>query len=234
MTRGSSFAFPGFGELERVLALGRRRISVAPLLGLLSLVMLSASTVRLDAVAAVASRPPAARTGAPKVVTEARQVRLLGSNGATQNIAALAGVIAKRYRISEDATRELVGTAYAEGASIGIDPLLIVAVMAVESRFNPIAQSEGGAMGLMQVIPRFHADKFDATNRTSVLEPHTNIQVGARILKEYISRGGTEVAGLQLYNGSLGDASNAYSNRVLVEKQWLQDAIRRARDHGRA
>jgi soluble lytic murein transglycosylase-like protein len=178
--------------------------------------------------------PAASRTSAPKVATEPRQLRLLGASGSNENIAALAGVIAKRYRISEEATRELVGTAYAEGARMGIDPLLIVAVMAVESRFNPIAQSEGGAMGLMQVIPRFHADKFDAANRASVLDPHTNIQVGARILKEYIGRGGTEAAGLQLYNGSLSDASNAYSNRVLVEKQWLQDVVRRARDRARA
>ena len=234
MTTGSLFAFPGIGDHERVFGFGGSRVSVATLLGLLSLVMLSASSARLDALAAVEPPPAGPRTSAADVAREPRQLRLLGANGSNENIAALAGVIAKRYRISEEATRELVGTAYAEGARIGIDPLLIVAVMAVESRFNPIAQSEGGAMGLMQVIPRFHADKFDATNRVSVLEPRTNIQVGARILKEYIGRGGTEVAGLQLYNGALSDASNAYSNRVLVEKQWLQDAVRRARDRARA
>ena len=151
-----------------------------------------------------------------------------------ENIDALAGAVARRYRISEEPTRELLGTAYAEGARLGVDPLLIVAVIAVESRFNPIAQSEGGAMGLMQVIPRYHADKFDATNRAAVLDPRTNIKLGASILKEYIGRGGTEVAGLQLYNGALSDVSNAYSNKVLVEKQWLQDAVRRARDRARA
>jgi len=86
----------------------------------------------------------------------------------------------------------------------------------------------------MQVIPRFHADKFDALPHASALDPRANIQVGARILKEYIARGGTEPAGLQLYNGSAGDPEAAYSTRVLAERQWLKDALRRAHDRARA
>ena len=153
---------------------------------------------------------------------------------ADPRIDALAGIVARKYRVSEEATREFVRTAYREGARHGVDPLLIVSVMAVESRFNPVAQSDGGAMGLMQVIPRFHAEKFDVANRGSVLDPHTNIQVGVKILKEYIGRGGNELAGLQLYNGAPGDPSFAYATRVLGEKQWLQDAVQRARDRARA
>ena len=151
-----------------------------------------------------------------------------------RDIEAVAAVVAKRYRVSGEATRQLVGAAFHEGTRIGVDPLLIIAVIAVESRFNPIAQSDGGAMGLMQVIPRYHADKFDAADGHSVLDPPTNIELGARVLKEYIRRGGTEVAGLQLYNGASDDPSNAYANRVLGEKQRLRDAVRRARDAARA
>jgi Transglycosylase SLT domain len=234
MTTGSLFAFAGTRQLERVFGFGSKRVAVATFFGLLSLGVLSASTTRPYPLAVSAAPPVDAATGAPKLPTEPAQTRLHGAASSNESVHALAGVIAKRYRISEEATRELVGTAYTEGARIGVDPMLIVAVMAVESRFNPIAQSEGGAMGLMQVIPRFHADKLDPTTRASVFDPHTNIQLGARILKEYIGRGGTEVAGLQLYNGALTDPSNAYSNRVLVEKQWLQDAVRRARDRARA
>jgi soluble lytic murein transglycosylase-like protein len=151
-----------------------------------------------------------------------------------RDIEAVAAVVAKRYRVSGDATRQLVGAAFHEGTRIGVDPLLIIAVIAVESRFNPIAQSDGGAMGLMQVIPRYHADKFDAADGHSVLDPPKNIELGARVLKEYIRRGGTEIAGLQLYNGASDDPSNAYANRVLGEKQRLRDAVRRARDAARA
>ena len=151
-----------------------------------------------------------------------------------QDIDAVAGAVARRYRISEEATRELVGTAYGEGRRIGLDPLLIVAVIAIESRFNPLAQSDGGAIGLMQVIPRYHADKLDFARGGSVLDPQTNIQLGARVLKDYILRGGTEAAGLQLYNGASADASNGYANKVLGERQRLQEALRRFRERSRA
>jgi soluble lytic murein transglycosylase-like protein len=146
-----------------------------------------------------------------------------------QRIEALTGFIAGKYRISRDATRKFIGSAYGEGARLGLDPLLIIAVIAVESSFNPVAQSDVGAMGLMQIIPHYHSDKLSATD-DSVLDPHTNIKLGARVLKEYIRRGGNEVAGLQLYNGAAADASNAYANRVMAEKQRLQDALRQARD----
>ena len=154
---------------------------------------------------------------------------------ADPGIEAVAIIVARKYRVSQEATREFVRTAYREGARHGVDPLLIVSVMAVESRFNPVAQSDGGAMGLMQVIPRFHAEKFEASDNRSVLDPGTNIQVGVKILKEYIGRGGNELAGLQLYNGASGDVSFAYATRVLGEKQWLQDAVRRSsRERARA
>ncbi len=153
---------------------------------------------------------------------------------ADREIEAVANAVARRYRISLEATRELVGTAYREGKVIGVDPLLIIAVMAVESRFNPIAQSDGGAIGLMQVIPRFHADKFDVALGKSVLDPRTNIQLGARVLKEYIKRGGTDAAGLQLYNGASAGAGNVYANKVLGERQRLREAVRQGRDRTRA
>ena len=146
----------------------------------------------------------------------------------------LATIVSRKYRVSEVATREFVRAAYLEASRLHLDPLLIVAVIAVESRFNPVAQSESGAMGLMQIIPRFHAEKFDALPHGSVLDPRANIQVGARILKEYIARGGTEPAGLQLYNGSAGDPEATYSTRVLAQRQWLKDALRRAGDRTHA
>jgi len=153
---------------------------------------------------------------------------------AEADVEAVSGVIARRYRISQDATRELVAAAYGEGRRIGLDPLLIVAVMAVESRFNPIAQSVGGAVGLMQVIPRYHPDQVDHGSGESVLDPRTNIGLGARVLKAYIRQGGTEIAGLQLYNGAADDTSNGYANKVLSERQRLVDALRHSREQHRA
>ena len=124
----------------------------------------------------------------------------------------------------------MIATAYREGRRIGLDPLLILAVIAVESRFNPIAESDMGAQGLMQVIPRFHKEHLDSAASESVLDPHANIRLGARVLKDYIRSGGTEVAGLQRYNGSTGDETNAYAAKVLGEKQRLQQAVQRLRN----
>ncbi len=196
-------------------------------LGLVTLVPTSAA--RNEAPAATARAPAAAQLQANPSPAAPRPAAL-----AEPDIEAVSGALARRYRISADATRELVGAAYGEGRRIGLDPLLIIAVMAVESRFNPIAQSDGGAVGLMQVIPRYHADQFDRRGGESVLDPRTNIGLGARVLKEYIRRAGTEVAGLQLYNGAAGDASNGYANKVLGERQRLQETLRRSHERSRA
>jgi len=142
----------------------------------------------------------------------------------------LASVVARRYRIGLASAREVVETAFREGRRNGVDPLLILAVIAVESRFNPIAESEQGAVGLMQVVPRFHADKLAEIGAESALPPHTNIALGARILRESIQRGGGEAAGLQLYNGSSDDGTKAYANRVQSERRRLQEALPRGRD----
>lgn len=146
-----------------------------------------------------------------------------------KRIEALTGFIAKKYRLSRDGARELIGTAFTQGRRVGIDPLLIIAVMAVESSFNPLAESVAGAKGLMQVIPRFHPDKFADGDAQSVLDPETNIHAGTRILKEYIHRAGGLEAGLQLYNGAVNDESNAYAIKVLGEKERLQRVIGRVR-----
>jgi len=221
----------------------RNALAALAVLGVALATLLASSAVQQPAVAAAselragvaAASEPAGPTDPTGLAADLRLQPVLVAPvlAHAREIENLASVIARRYRVSLEATRSLVGAAYRAGSRSGVDPLLIVAVIAVESRFNPIAQSDGGAMGLMQVIPHFHADKFDA-KAGSVLDPETNIQLGVTVLKDYIKRGGTETAGLQLYNGSFGDPSNSYATRVLAEKQRLQDALRRERDHDRA
>jgi hypothetical protein len=140
---------------------------------------------------------------------------------------ALAEFVSKRYRVSLDATLEMVSAAYAAGEQTSLDPLLIIAVMAVESRFNPIAESVAGAKGLMQVIPRYHMEKIIASGgEKAVLEPEINILLGARILREYIARSGDLTTGLQMYNGALDNGSNQYAEKVISEKQRLQQILK--------
>src|SRR3990172_6875276 len=141
---------------------------------------------------------------------------------------AIESYLSRRYRVASDATEQLVSGAFDAGRQVGVDPLLILAVMAVESRFNPIAESVRGAKGLMQVIPRFHQDKLgEHGGADSVLHPMTNILVGATILKEYTRRARSLKAGLQLYSGGLSDTSGQYAQKVMGEMGRLRQTIYR-------
>ncbi len=152
----------------------------------------------------------------------------LSDEAETPQQRAVSNYLSRKYKVATDATEQLVGAAFEAGHQVGIDPLLILAVMAIESRLNPIAESVAGAKGLMQVIPRHHLDKFfDLGGENAVLDPTTNIQVGARILKEYIRRTGNLEAGLQLYTGALSDTSSQYAQKVIAEKERLRQEAQR-------
>lgn len=140
---------------------------------------------------------------------------------------ALATYLARRYRVSAVATQDLVGAAFRAAELTNLDPLLILAVVAVESGFNPIAESAYGAKGLMQVVPRYHVERlaFHGGPET-VLDPQTNIRVGAEILSDYIQRTGSLEAGLQMYAGAAGDPISQYAQKVLAEKRLLSQAVK--------
>lgn len=141
---------------------------------------------------------------------------------------ALAEYLARRYRVSQDATFDLVSWAHEVGRQLGLDPLLIIAVISVESRFNPIAESVAGAKGLMQIIPKYHGDKLEEFGgEQAVFDPVTNIQVGAQILKEYIRHTGNLGIALQMYAGALADNEDQYARKVLFEKERLQRVLSR-------
>jgi soluble lytic murein transglycosylase-like protein len=130
--------------------------------------------------------------------------------------------VAKRYRVSQEALAPLFELTQAVCEEQRMDPILIVAVMAIESRFNPFAESPMGAQGLMQIIPRFHMDKLpENAGENPFLDPEINVRVGVRILEEAIRRRGGLVAGLQYYAGST-DPTAGYANRVLAEKQRIE------------
>ncbi len=132
--------------------------------------------------------------------------------------------LAKRYRIAGSASNMLVGAAYESAQAVKIDPLLILAVMAIESRFNPYAESSVGAQGLMQVMSKVHHEKFsDHGGLNAALNPVANIQVGAQILKDTIRRAGSTEAGLKLYVGAGNLATDGgYADKVMAEHARLR------------
>lgn len=140
---------------------------------------------------------------------------------------ALVEHLSRRFFIATSATERMVMASYRAALEVGLDPLLVLAVISVESRFNPIAESVMGAKGLMQIIPKYHLDKLRAAGgEDAVFDPESNIHVGARILQEYVYRTGTLEAGLQFYNGALRDNSAAYAQKVLAERARLEQVLK--------
>jgi len=143
---------------------------------------------------------------------------------------AVSEFIAKRYRVAQDAISGFVATAYRAGTEWKVDPLLILAVMAIESRYNPVAESAMGARGLMQVIPKFHGDKLlEHGGETALLDPQVNIRVGAQILREYLRRFGETETALQMYAGAFDEPSSAYAFKVLAERARLEQMLKQIR-----
>lgn len=131
--------------------------------------------------------------------------------------------LSRRYRVAEEATRMLVSTAFDIGTQTRLDPLLILSVVAIESSLNPFAESAMGAQGLMQVMTRVHAERFEAHGgNLAALDPVANMKVGSAILGDLISRGGSVERGLQLYVGAGNQPDDGgYGARVLAERARL-------------
>ncbi len=136
--------------------------------------------------------------------------------------------VSRRYRVAPEALIPVFEAAQTVGRERRIDPLLIIAIIGIESRFNPFAESAVGAKGLMQVIPGYHLDKIPkGAGEQPFLDPVTNIQVGVHVLEEAIRWRGSLIAGLQHYGGAPEDPETEYANKVLAEKQRLEQAVRR-------
>jgi hypothetical protein len=138
--------------------------------------------------------------------------------------AAVAYWLSKKYRVAAEPLSALVSEAYSLGKRTKLDPTLILAIMAVESSFNPFAQSHVGAQGLMQVMTRVHVDKYErAGGSLTAFDPVTNMRVGVKVLQECIARAGSLEAGLRHYVGAANlDSDGGYASKVLAEHERLR------------
>jgi hypothetical protein len=160
-----------------------------------------------------------------RVAADARDDRVLVPDGREQRL--VGTYLARRYHVAQEPVGELVKAAFDTGREVGLDPLLLLAVMAIESGFNPYAESGVGAQGLMQVMSKVHSDKFQYFGGTgAALEPLANIKVGALVLKDCIARGGSLPGGLRLYVGSTSPDDGGYGAKVMAERGRLLDVAR--------
>jgi len=227
--------WPGITAFIKVWSLARALLA---LLGLVVIIAASTAampssrdwvTRQLVALSQLAVEPAGPTLAAGEIRAEVPPIQV-EDHKKVRDRQAVAEFIAKRYRVAEEVIADYVATAYRAGAVHQVDPLLILAVVAVESRYNPVAESFMGAKGLMQVIPKYHHEKLEEHGGAdALLDPHVNIQVGARILREYMRRFGETQTALQMYSGSLDEPNAIYAGRVLAERTRLERTLERAR-----
>lgn len=127
--------------------------------------------------------------------------------------------IANHYRIPSSNSDLFVTTAYKAAFDLGLDPHLILAIMAIESRFNPNARGAGGANGLMQVVTHIHTRRFQPYGGVKMaMDPVVNIKVGAQLLKDLIKMKGSVEGGVRAYAGGNG----GYNSKVMVQYRKMK------------
>jgi hypothetical protein len=193
------------------------------------------------AVAMLMARPDLRQTGEARLMSwlQARQIEAIGLVPALDAVdrataanpkdlpkqqAAIAYWLSKKYRVAPEPLSALVAEAFEAGKKAKLDPTLILAVMAVESGFNPFAQSPVGAQGLMQVMTGVHSDKYEFFGgKLAAFDPITNLRVGVKVLQECIQRAGSLRDGLKFYVGAaqLPD-DGGYAEKVMAEHARLQ------------
>ncbi len=138
--------------------------------------------------------------------------------------AVLAYWLSKKYRVAPEPVSALVAEAFELGERAKLDPTLILAVMAIESGFNPFAQSAVGAQGLMQVMTKVHSDKYEGFGgKHAAFDPVSNLRVGVKVLQECIARAGSVEAGLRFYVGAANlEDDGGYASKVMAEYARLK------------
>ncbi len=131
--------------------------------------------------------------------------------------------LSRKYRVAPEPLSVLVAEAFTIGQKQRLDPTLILAVMAIESRFNPYAQSPVGAQGLMQVLTRVHTDKYENFGgHMAAFDPVSNLRVGVKVLQDAIKQAGSIEGGLRLYVGAVTTDGADYINKVMSEHLRIQ------------
>ena len=160
-----------------------------------------------------------------RIPTSKMDPQALDSNlmGSIQNQRAVADFFEKKYSLDRSKIEEYVSSTILIAKEVNIDPVLLLAVISVESNFNPNTKSHAGAEGLMQVMTAVHKDKYAIFGGTSeAAKPEVNIRVGAYILKYLIATAGSLRNGLKYYVGAANaEDDGGYADKVMAERNRL-------------
>jgi hypothetical protein len=183
----------------------------------IALLMPSVAQVQVKSISHLADRIPSS-----KMDPQALDSNLMGS---IQNQRAIADFFEKKYSLDRSKIEEYVSNTVLIAKEVNIDPVLLLAVISIESNFNPNRKSHAGAEGLMQVMTSVHKEKYAHFGGTSdAVKPEVNIRVGAYILKYLIATSGSLRNGLKFYVGAANaEDDGGYGDKVMAERNRLID-----------
>lgn len=122
--------------------------------------------------------------------------------------------------------QDLVAIFQHEARIYGVDHTLLMAMAQKESTFNVAARSSSGSVGMMQILPS--TGRAYGISSKQLLDPHVNIQFGAKYIKDRLDMyGGNVTKALSAYNQGAGAVnrgsySTRYASRILTAQAQLK------------
>lgn len=121
------------------------------------------------------------------------------------------------YKVAGAEALRIVNAVFTNAKRLGLDPYLIFSIIRQESRYKSTAKSSYGAVGIMQVVPRFHRDKLKGRSPSNI---ETNIEVGTQILSDCLNRSkGNVYNSLRCYSGNARNYATHIKNGLALARK---------------
>jgi len=138
------------------------------------------------------------------------EVWLLEQSGRLQKVAS---------HIPQDERFTILKLVHQQASRFSLDPLLVLALINIESDFDHYAVSNAGARGLMQIMP-FWKDEMGQPN-DNLFDIKTNLKYGCAILSLYLEKENKDTTkALARYNGSKGQSWYPMRIYKAMRKTW--------------